>query len=142
MAPVPICPAGIRSGKKGIPSMDKILTSFRAAAMLGATVLAASGCSRSDPAPQAAAEAPAAPPAEISIPGTQVVPESITSTADGTLYIGSVGKAQIYRVPPGAATAEVFIQPGTGGMNQIFGVLADEGSGTLWACSNLLAAGP
>lgn len=122
--------------------MDKILTRFKAAAMLGATVLAASGCSRGDPAPQAAAEAPAAPPAEISIPGTQVFPESITSTADGTLYIGSVGKAQIYRVPPGAATAEVFIQPGTGGMNQIFGVLADEGSGTLWACSNLLAAGP
>ncbi len=112
--------------------------------VLGAGVLVA-GCSPAGKAPeQAAAEPPPPPPppAEISIPGTGVFPESITSTADGTLYIGSVGQAQVYRVAPGAATAEPFIAPGTGGMKQVFGVLADEGSGTLWVCSNQLGAGP
>ena len=81
-------------------------------------------------------------PAEISIPGTRVFPESITARSDGTLYIGSVGQSQIYRVAPGQGTAEPFIQAGTGGMKQVFGVFADEGSSTLWACSNELAEGP
>jgi sugar lactone lactonase YvrE len=119
--------------------MDKFLAGFRVAAVLGVGSLAASGCSRGDPAPEAAADNL---PAEISIPGTGVFPESITSAPDGTLYIGSVGQAQVYRVAPGAATAEVFIAPGTGGMKQIFGVLADSAGSTLWACSNELAGGP
>ena len=78
--------------------MDKSVTGFRAAAMLAASVLVAGGCSRAqqpstDSAEPAAADAPAALPAEISIPGTRVFPESITSTANGSLYIGSVGQA-------------------------------------------------
>jgi sugar lactone lactonase YvrE len=127
-------------------AMDKFLTGFKAAAMLAAGMVVAGGCSRAQQpagaAAEAAADAPAALPAEISIPGTRVFPESITSTADGSLYIGSVGQSQIYRVAPGATTAEVFVAPGTGGAKQIFGVLADEASGTLWACSNELSAGP
>src|SRR5687768_11404275 len=114
--------------------MDKFLSSFRTISVLGASAFLALACSKAEKSPEpdtTATAAVAAPPAEISIPGTRVFPESITSTANGSLYIGSVGQAQIYRVPPGATTAEVFIQPGTGGMKQIFGVLADEGSGTL-----------
>ncbi|MDQ2640795.1 MAG: hypothetical protein M3Y79_09485 [Pseudomonadota bacterium] len=121
--------------------MQNFLTRFSAAVMCTSVALGTAGCSRGDAPPQAAADA-APTPTWISIPGERVFPESITSTADGTLYIGSVGQAQIYRVPPRAGSAEVFIPPGTGGMQQIFGVLADEASGTLWACSNLLAAGP
>lgn len=122
--------------------MGKILAGWGAVALLGAGALAASGCSRGDQAPQAGVGAALALPAEISIPGTGVFPESIAAAADGSLYIGSVGLAQIYRVAPGASTAEPFIAPGTGGMKQIFGVLADDASGTLWACSNELGAGP
>lgn len=125
--------------------MTSIARAFRNAGALGAGVVLAVACSRQDDAADAAADAaaaPASPPSEISIPGTGVYPESITSASDGTLFIGSVGKAQIYRVAPGAATAEVFVPPGTGGMKQIFGVLADEASDTLWACSNELAGGP
>lgn len=126
--------------------MSRFVSVFRTAGVLGASALLAVACSRKDEAPDAgadaAATAPANPPSEISIPGTGVFPESITSSSDGTLYIGSVGLAQIYRVAPGAATAEVFVQPGTGGMKQIFGVLADEASDTLWACSNDLGGGP
>lgn len=110
---------------------------------LGATCLLAAGCSSREAGTEAASEpAAAALPAEISIPGTGVYPESITSAGDGSLYIGSVGLEQIYRVAPGAAQAEVFIAPGTGNMKQIFGVLADDASGTLWACSNDIGDGP
>lgn len=121
--------------------MHRNVTKAATTALAAAAALA--GCSRADQAPPAAdAATPAAAPAEISIPGTRVFPESLDSTSDGTLYIGSVGQAQIYRVAPGAATAEVFIRPGTGGMKQIFGVYADESSGTLWACSNDIGNGP
>lgn len=122
--------------------MDNLLDRSCALALLAAALLAAAGCSRGDDATPAAETSPQGIPAEISIPGEQVFPESITSTADGTLYIGSVGQSQIYRVPPGATTAEVFIPPGTGNLKQVFGVMADEASGTLWACSNQLGEGP
>lgn len=126
--------------------MDTNVMRTGAVAALVAGAMMATGCARQDTPPPASTADSAGPdpalPAEISIPGTRVLPESITSRSDGTLYIGSVGQSQIYRVTPGGATAEVFIQPGTGGMKQVFGVFADEAGGTLWACSNELAAGP
>jgi sugar lactone lactonase YvrE len=85
-----------------------------------------------------AAIAHAAAPAEIMIPGERIFPESMTSTADGTLIIGSIGAKTIFHVKPGAATAEPWIQPGTDGMASIFGVLADTKSNTLWACSSTI----
>jgi sugar lactone lactonase YvrE len=123
--------------------MDRNVTRIGMAALLATGLAVTAGCSRGDAPVEPAADAAAAasPPAEISIPGTRVFPESITSRSDGTLYIGSVGQSLIFRVPPGQATAEVFIQPGTGGARQIFGVFADEASGTLWACSNELGGG-
>ena len=81
----------------------------------------------------------AAGPAEIHIPGTKVFPESFTSSSDGSIYIGSVGLSQVYRVPPGRDTAEVFIKPGTGGLRQVFGVFAHGRSDTLWVCSNQIS---
>jgi len=81
------------------------------------------------------AGAQAAPPA-IDLPGDRVFPESITSTADGTLYVGSLADGGIFRISPGTAEAELWIKPGAYGTRSIFGVLADERSKTLWACSN------
>jgi len=113
----------------------------------GAGLVLTAACSRGDKTADttAATTTPAvaaAPqlPAEISIPGTAVFPESLTSAADGTIYIGSVGQAQVYRVVAGAATAEPFIAPGTGNIKQVFGVLADDSTGTLWLCSNQVGA--
>ncbi len=77
----------------------------------------------------------AEPPAEIMIPGDRVFPESLTSTTDGTVIIGSVGARTIFRAKSGSATAEPWIQPGTDGMQSIFGVFADNTSNTLYACS-------
>jgi len=75
---------------------------------------------------------------EITLPGTLVYPESITSTADGTLIVGSLGHGNVMRIAPGSATAEEWIKPGTGGLNQVLGVFADERGKTLWVCSNNL----
>lgn len=77
-----------------------------------------------------------AAPAEIHIPGERVIPESLTSDRDGVIYIGSVGARTIYRVKAGSDTAEPWIAPGTAGMQNIYGVFADDASKTLWACSN------
>jgi sugar lactone lactonase YvrE len=77
----------------------------------------------------------ATPPAEIIIPGERLFTESLTSTSDGTVIIGSVGGRTIFRAKPGEAKAEAWIRPGTDGLAGVFGVLADEKSNTLYACS-------
>lgn len=84
----------------------------------------------------AAAHAVAAPPAEVVIPGERIFPESMTSSKDGSLIIGSIGTQQIFRVKPGQATAEPWIVPGTDDIKAVFGVFADDKSNTLYACSN------
>lgn len=75
---------------------------------------------------------------EIVLPGTRVFPESITSLPDGTLIVGSLGHADVMRIPPGSTTAEEWIKPGAGGLNQVLGVYADEKNKLLWVCSNNL----
>ena len=80
----------------------------------------------------------AAAVSEISLPGTRVFPESITSTADGTLFVGSLGHGNVRRIAPGSTTAEEWIKPGTGGLKSVFGVYADEKGKTLWVCSSNL----
>jgi len=83
-----------------------------------------------------------AAPAEIVIPGEKLATESLTSTRAGTVYIGSIGTGQIFRAKPGAATAEPFIALKTNGIGSVFGVFADEKSGTLYACSGTPSFGP
>jgi sugar lactone lactonase YvrE len=73
---------------------------------------------------------------EITLPGTRVFPESITSTNDGTLIIGSLGHGNVLRIAPGKTMAEEWIKPGTNGLNSVLGVYADEKSNLLWVCSN------
>lgn len=84
---------------------------------------------------------PAIPTLEsIPIPGTKAFPESITSTTDGTLYVGRLGDGGIVRVKPRTRESTIFVQPGASGSRSILGVFADEASNTLWACSNDLRA--
>lgn len=61
-------------------------------------------------------------------------PESITSTKDGTLFMGSFNHGSISRSLPGAAKTEIFVKPADG-YGTILGVLADEKAATLWACA-------
>ncbi|HVJ55886.1 MAG TPA: hypothetical protein VM689_25720 [Aliidongia sp.] len=81
-----------------------------------------------------------AAPASVTLPGNRTFPESITSTADGTLYVGSFAEGGVLRVRPGASQAEPWIEPGAFDSRSVLGVLADERSGTLWVCSNDLSA--
>jgi sugar lactone lactonase YvrE len=87
----------------------------------------------------AASVCAAQPITEITLPGTRIFPESISSTSDGTLIVGSLGHGNVLRIAPGTATVEEWIKPGTGGLNQILGVYADQKGKTLWVCSNNLA---
>jgi sugar lactone lactonase YvrE len=78
--------------------------------------------------------------ASIELPGDRLFPESITSTRDGTLYVGSLGNGGVIRIKPDSAELEVWIEPGAFGSRSILGVLAHEPTNTLWACSNDLTA--
>jgi sugar lactone lactonase YvrE len=75
----------------------------------------------------------AADPAVISIPSKNLFPESITSTADGAVIIGSFGTSTIWRVPPGENNAAQWIDASSN-KGPLLGVLADERSGRLLVC--------
>jgi hypothetical protein len=73
---------------------------------------------------------------DVLIDDTNVYPESLSSTKDGTLYIGSM-KGIIFRAPPSRLKATPWVRPTPeNGLLTIFGVLADERSHTLWICSS------
>ena len=72
---------------------------------------------------------------DVIVDDTQVFMESATADASGNLYAGSF-KGNIYRALPGSGTAIAWIRPDeTNKLASVLGVLADERSGTLWACS-------
>lgn len=82
------------------------------------------------------AGAAAAVPTEVALPGDHAFPESLSSTKDGTLFVGSFAEGGVFKVKPGADKAEPWIKPGANGSRSTFGVLADEASNTLLVCSN------
>ena len=83
-----------------------------------------------------AAVAHAQPRTEVTIADTNVTPENLTSSRDGTVYFGSMAKGTIYRAAPGASRAEPWILASTAGLTRVLGVLADDRSNTLWVCQN------
>ena len=75
----------------------------------------------------------AADPAIISIPSKNLFPESITSTSDGAIIIGSFGTSTVWRIPAGENNAAKWIDS-TDTKGALLGVLADEKSGRLLVC--------
>jgi len=75
----------------------------------------------------------AADPAMITIRKGNLFPESITSTSDGAIIIGSFGTSTIWRVPPGENNAPQWIDASSN-KGPLLGVLADEKSGRLLVC--------
>ncbi len=72
---------------------------------------------------------------DILIDAKGVHPESISSSKDGSLFVGSI-TGTIYRAGPRDTTAEPFITPNAeNGLRSTFGVLADDRDGRLWVCS-------
>src|SRR5579871_119123 len=82
----------------------------------------------------AALIASAATPSEVTVDDTKVFPESITSTPDGRVILGSLHNPRIYRSAPGGDRAEPWIKVKGKGQVGTLGVLADPGTRTLWAC--------
>jgi sugar lactone lactonase YvrE len=79
--------------------------------------------------------AEARPLPDVAIDDTNVYPESMSAAKDGRLYIGSI-KGVIFRAEPGSAKAEPWIKPTPeNGLLSLLGILVDERSKTLWACS-------
>jgi sugar lactone lactonase YvrE len=74
----------------------------------------------------------AAPKSDIRLDDVHVYPESLSSTQDGTIYVGSI-KGVVFRAKPGSSMAEPWAHPD--GVLSILGVLADPGNRTLWICS-------
>jgi hypothetical protein len=73
---------------------------------------------------------------QIVIDDKRSFPESLTSTTDGTIILGSLDHGTIYRAPQGAAKATPWIAAGPNGLERVLGVFAHEASKTLWACTN------
>jgi hypothetical protein len=82
------------------------------------------------------------PPPQVVIDGERVFPESMDAAADGSLFFGSIGNKMLYRAAPGSDKAVAFVQPGTDGLQSVFGVFVDNRSGTVYACSNAFGGPP
>ena len=78
--------------------------------------------------------------ANVVVPGTTDFPESMTASADGTLYFSSFGNGRVWRAKPGETQASEFIKSGSNGLASALGVLADDKSNTLYVCSDDLSA--
>jgi sugar lactone lactonase YvrE len=76
-----------------------------------------------------------AKPTSIDLPGKRAYPESLSSSNDGTLYVGNLAEGGVVRIRP-QAKPELWIKPGAFGSASILGVLVDEVSNTLWVCSH------
>jgi sugar lactone lactonase YvrE len=73
--------------------------------------------------------------AEILIHDAKSSPESMSAAPDGTLIAGSASSPVIYKVAPGASTAETFYDASADGAGTFFfGILVDAPSNTVWAC--------
>ena len=103
----------------------RVLRAARSGALVAAAVAIA----------VAAAHAQRGDNEDIRIDDTAVFPESVTSTAAGVVYAGSI-KGNVYRALPNESVATAWIETTPeNGILTILGVLADEASGTLWLCS-------
>src|ERR1051325_4260523 len=78
----------------------------------------------------------AADRAEITFADARIFPESLTSTKNGDLYIGSLGQDAVYRATSKQTQATVWIKPKSNGLKTVLGVLADEKAGVLWVCAS------
>lgn len=73
--------------------------------------------------------------ADILIADAKSQPESLTVAPGGVLIVGSASTPFVYKVKPGSATAEKFIDVSSEAPGTFFlGMLADAPTNTLWTC--------
>ena len=117
-----------KNGDAGHPRATGELLNIRRASLLSTAViilaLGTAGVARAETAP-------------VGVPDKSF-PESVTSTSDGTLYVGSFNQGGVTKISGGKA--EQLVKPGAADSRSTLGVLADEKSGTLYVCSNDISA--
>ncbi|ADW68379.1 SMP-30/gluconolactonase/LRE family protein [Granulicella tundricola] len=76
-----------------------------------------------------------APASETLIADAKSQPESLTLAPNGVLIVGSASSPFIYKLRPGSATAEKFVDATAEGPGTFFfGMLAESATNTLWSC--------
>ena len=65
--------------------------------------------------------APAIAATDVTVNASMAFPESLTSTADGTIYIGSLNRAEVYRALPGEAVDKTWISKEAGKFSLVLG---------------------
>jgi hypothetical protein len=73
---------------------------------------------------------------DVTVSTPMAFPESLTSTRDGTVFIGSMNLGEVYRATPGSGQATTWISKEKGGFGRVLGVLADTRNDTLYVCDN------
>lgn len=84
-----------------------------------------SACSSDDEAPQTETQAPS-----LELPGV-FYPQSITSAADGTLFVGSIGTGEIVKYAAGSTQPKVIVAKADPQV-LVPGLVVDDASSTLW----------
>ncbi|MEU4195514.1 hypothetical protein AB0E69_26675 [Kribbella sp. NPDC026611] len=69
----------------------------------------------------------------MTVPGADFFPESIASTPDGTLFVGSIVTGEILRLRSRSSTSESFVPPGVN--TNTAGLLVDLARRVLWTCA-------
>lgn len=76
---------------------------------------------------------------EITFADDRIFPESLSSTKNGAVYLGSLRRGSVYRAAPNSSKAERWIDPKSNGLQTVLGVFADEPASTLWVCSSAMS---
>lgn len=69
----------------------------------------------------------------VELPGPEFYPEGVASSADGTLYIGSIPQGVVFKVPAGTNRAEPFVSTKTT-KRGVIGLAVDDKRKLLWLC--------
>lgn len=72
----------------------------------------------------------------VRLPESNRFPESVTSDANGTLFVSSIADGGVLKVGTDGAVTSQFLKPGDHGTRSTFGLLADPKRGVLWVASN------
>src|ERR1700761_793611 len=84
----------------------------------------------------AALTLPAMAATDVTLTAPMAFPESLTSTPNGSVYIGSMNLGAVYRAKKGEKNATTWISKDAGNFGRVLGVLADAPSDTLYVCDD------
>jgi hypothetical protein len=84
----------------------------------------------------AALTLPALGATDVTVNVPMAFPESLTSTPNGNIYIGSMNLGAVYRAKKGEKQATNWISKDAGNFGRVLGVLANAPSATLYVCDD------